>query len=130
TFDERDRLLSETRVVGLEDDPQNGETNDLTTSTTYDVHGNVLSHTDVAGNTVYRSYYMTNGQLASETDPLGNTSVLAYHPHFVFLAAALDPLGNISRFGYSSEDFSQILNFTDPQGNAFGFDYNSFGDIV
>jgi YD repeat-containing protein len=49
------RVLSETRVVGL-DDLTSGETDDVVTRYTFDEHGNMLTLTEPAGNTTTWTY--------------------------------------------------------------------------
>jgi RHS repeat-associated protein len=126
TFNQDDLVLSETTVVGQIDDAQNGETDDLTVSYTYDEFENLLTSTDVLGNsTVYT--YNEFGQTLTVTDPLGNTTQAVYDA-YGNLRRTIDPLGNSTIIDYDSQGVPSTI--TDPLGNTGSFTFSSFGDLT
>jgi len=104
TYDSRDRLLTETRVVGQEDRHENGTgsdqddrclsqfsstpvpCDDLTTRYAYNSLGQPMTTTDARGQRT-RNTYDQYGQLLTSTDPLGNTTRSEYDPQRIRPAA-------------------------------------------
>ena len=104
------RLLSHKNELGL------------STSKTYDKHGNCTSITDTAGNTT--SYtYDEFGNLAGICDPAGNTTSMTYDERNN-LVIIQDPLGKKALFAY---DNNNLATLTDTAGNTSQYSYDSNG---
>jgi RHS repeat-associated protein len=132
-----DFQTSSTLVVGLPDDPSNGENDDLTTHFTVDSVGHILTQTDPLGQ-VDRFTYNQLGLVQTASDSLGNTVRHDYdergNPK-----TTTDPLGNLKSFGYDShgnlESFTTVYrpDFGGQQPGSAGvvkFTYNQFGDAA
>ncbi len=127
TFDNDHRLLSETTVVGLEDSVENGETNDLTISNTYDLNGNQLTSTDKYGN-VTRTGYNGHNQPTSQTDAFGNTTQTGYDPHGL-PTSIRDVNGNVTSLKFDAR--GNPTEIRDDNGNLLVTNvYNQYGEVV
>ncbi|MEX0819362.1 MAG: hypothetical protein WD070_07205 [Pirellulaceae bacterium] len=102
-----DALLTETRIIGLDDsDPGNSENNDLTT--TYQVNA--------------------FGQPTLTTDPMGNATGTSYDGQGL-PDTTTDPLGNKTH-NYFDPETGDLLSTTDGNGNQTSFQYDAFGGVV
>ena len=126
-YDAQDNLLSQTTVVGLLDTPQNGETNDLTTTHTCDPEtGDRLSETNPRGlTTQYR--YNAHGQLTSTIRP-DSSSSNSYDERGL-LRNITDANGQVTSLDYDGRG-----NMTSMRNDAglvvFSGAYNSYGEIL
>jgi RHS repeat-associated protein len=94
-------------------------------SISYDVMGNVLSVTRLAGTsqavTTSFTYEPTFNQAVSVKDPLGQTTQFSYDPNGNLIALT-DALGNQTSFTYNAH--GQPLTLTDALGNRVSFTYD------
>lgn len=127
TFDADGNLLSETIVVGEEDSPANGETDDLKSVNTYDSSGNLETYIDGRGNTVFFSYNQY-GQMLTSTDPSGNT-VRNNYDQYGNLRSSTDPNGVSRSFSY--DDDGNLTTVTDDAGRIVTTNaYNRYGELT
>jgi RHS repeat-associated protein len=119
-FDEFNNLISKTEPH----DPS--DPNPITTSYTYDEHGNKTSATDPLGN-VTNYTHNNRGQVLTTTDPLGNTTIRAYDANGN-LVSITDPLGNVKSFSHDSH--GNVISETDPLGNVTQFEYDADGNMT
>ncbi|TVS17596.1 MAG: hypothetical protein EA424_12305, partial [Planctomycetaceae bacterium] len=126
TFDPEDRLLSETQVIGLDDDTSD-ETDDLTTVYVYNDAGDLVEAIDSRGNSVL-STYNSFGQPMTSTDPLGNTNRIHYDRRGL-PSTFRDTLGNTMRMDF--DDQGNLTSVRNPsQVTMVTSAYNQFGDMT
>ncbi len=148
TYNDKDRMLSETIVVGQIDSPANGETDDLTTSSTYDpTTGDKLTATDARGNvTTYT--YNGYGQITSTSSPTGTTTT-GYDARGLPTCIE-DAIGKVNRFEFDDKgnlkrvfndanvllvdnahnQYGDLTSLTPAAGHVTYFDYNLDGNQV
>ena len=108
------RLLSHKNELGL------------STSKTYDKHGNCTSITDTAGNTT--SYtYDEFGNLAGICDPASNTTSFSYDERDNLISVQ-NAAGKSNRNTY--DENNNLINITDLMNNTVSFSYDTNGLIL
>jgi len=145
SYDAEDHLLSETIVVGQIDSPENGENDDLTTTSTYDDAGNLMTQTDPRGN-VTRYSYNDYGQVTSVAGPGVSTSNT--YDEYGLLRHTYDTTGQSTRFDYDGRGnlttvkngdgvllfsrtynrYGEVLTSTPAAGHTTSFDYDQNGN--
>ncbi len=126
-FDDKDRLLSETQVVGL-DDTTSGQTNDLTNTNKYNTARDLIEAADVYGNKTFTTYNEF-GAPTSQADSLGNTTTNFFDQYTGNLTYTSDSYGNSTSLSYDAD--GNVKSTNDRNGNTqFTASYNSFGEIT
>jgi RHS repeat-associated protein len=126
-YDTHNNLLSQTIVVGQLDTPENGQTNDLTTTYTYDPEtSDKLTETNPRG--IVTTYtYNTHGQLTSTNGP-GVSSSISYDDRGL-LSRMYDANGQATHFDHDDRG-----NLTSMKNDArivvFSGTYNKYGEIL
>lgn len=90
----------------------------------YNALGQILSHTDGAGNTVSYTYDVLGRNIAVKTAE-GNTTNIAYDP-IGLVTSVTDPLGGVTAYTYNKSN--DILSVTDPMGNRALYTYDANGN--
>lgn len=128
TYDAVGNTLSETMVLGEDDNTTNNpdDPTDLITSYTYDSRGNTLTETDGLGNTT-RFSYDSFGNVLTTTDPLGNTSTNRYDSKGN-LTSITDASGQATDFSYDSAGNPSSISL--PGSSAQTFVYDSAGNVT
>ena len=111
-----------TQVTGSVQCPVCGPAGRGPISYTYDSQGNVLTSTDILGNTFTYTYNSTFNLVTSITDPLNHARTFAYDS-LGNLTSVTDENGHATTFTYDS--YGQPLTSTDPLGNQTKFTYDS-----
>jgi RHS repeat-associated protein len=91
---------------------------------TYDVTGNVLTHTAQDGS-VTTFTYNANGELLTTTDAKKGVTTFTWNQDWT-IATQTDPLGNLVAYGYDS--LKRLVKVTDPNGGISTFGYSIAGD--
>ncbi|MCZ2343882.1 MAG: putative Ig domain-containing protein [Bacteroidales bacterium] len=144
TYNALHQPLEVRQVVGEVDSPENGETDDLVTTTVYDSVGNPITVT-APGGAVTRTVYDSHGLPTSVIDPLGNPTYLSYDSHGNLLstrsaegvvsAFAYDSHGNLtsvtrgdatSTMTYDAQ--GRVASTVDPSGNITTYAYDANGN--
>lgn len=107
--------------------------NGNTTTSTYDLAGNLTSSTDGLGRTS-RFTYDTLNDVTSATDPLGITTTFTYDAKGNLLSRSR-PLTSTSqaqvvRFGYDPARPGDVTSVTDPNGAVWRFSYDAQGNLT
>ncbi|MFN6161464.1 MAG: putative Ig domain-containing protein, partial [Planctomycetota bacterium] len=127
-FDAKDRLLSETQVIGLEDGVGNSETNDITTNNRYNDKGDLIESTDIHGRKTIMTYNEW-GVPTSQTDPFGNTTFNSFSNTTGNLVATSDNFANQTSFKYDED--GNVTETRDRNGNVqFSASYTPYGEIL
>lgn len=127
-YDGKDNLLSETVVVGQLDTPENEETNDLTTTYTYDpATGDKLSEKDARGVTTEYTYN-DHGQLTFTSRPGASSPSTVYDdrglPNWV-----QDANGQITDLEFNGR--GNLTSMTNGAGvTVMHATYNKYGEIL
>lgn len=103
-----------------------GTPNAITTSFTYDpIFNRLTSSTDALGNTTTRAYD-TAGNLASITDPRGQKWTFQHDANGE-LTGVSDPLGNTAAYAYNN---GLVTSITDPLGNKSLQTFDAVGRTI
>jgi RHS repeat-associated protein len=148
TYDAANHLLTQTTVVGLEDTPENGEHDDLTTKYTYDDFGNQKTITDPRGNVTYFTY---NAYGEPETIASFDGTTTNHYDQYGLLRSVTTSDGRATRFDYDAQgnptqvyddrtgalfvtntynDFGDLTSSTPTAGRATYFDYDAVGNRI
>ncbi|MEZ6048649.1 MAG: putative Ig domain-containing protein [Planctomycetaceae bacterium] len=131
TYNDNDLMLTETQVIGLEDNATNGETDDLTTTYTYTADGDLKTQTDNLGNKS-QNYYNSDGDLYLQIDTYGNRTTYSRTPYGSgYKQSVTDPFNNtttITQTANGAGDRYDIV--TDPNNKNTFIYYNSYGDVI
>ncbi|MCA9039981.1 MAG: RHS repeat-associated core domain-containing protein, partial [Planctomycetaceae bacterium] len=133
-YNEEGQPISETRVVGLIDGQGNSETDDVTTSVTYDVYGNVLTRTGAVGLTTTYEYdsagRLTKVTLPTVADPQNGGTLTAPVYEYGFddygnMDSITDPLDRVTNF-----TFGDFFNQTERTLPVVGSEYLEYDDAL
>jgi RHS repeat-associated protein len=124
-YDEYNRVVSATLVIGAVDSVLNGETDDLTSTFHYDSSGAMTSMTDSLGLTT-RFTYTDSGLPVTISDPAGNTARFAYDTAGNLLART-NPAGATTYSQWDSH--GNMAGYTVGATHA-AFQHNEMGDLV
>jgi len=136
TYDAKDRVLTETTVVGLIDSLDNGETNDLTTRYRYDEQTGDLLETIHPRGTSTATHYNGHGQPTTTFDELQNPTTNVYDERGLLSATyapALDANGQrtsvVTRMDYDPKgNLTKVYN--DAGILLVNSTYNQYGDVT
>ncbi|MBU7007156.1 leucine-rich repeat domain-containing protein [Phosphitispora fastidiosa] len=92
----------------------------------YDDVGNIISVTDVKGNTTLLDYD-SRGNLISVTDPTGRTIKLEYDENDNLIALE-NEVGKKNSYTY--DENNNVTSLTNPMGSTTTYSYNSEGQLV
>ena len=95
-------------------------------SYTYDLAGNILTHTDANGNVTTYSYNAL-GNLISETDALNNVTTYTYNSDGE-LTSVTDANGNTTSYQYDAA--GQLTTITFANGKTQQFWYDAAGNVI
>ena len=126
SFDANGNATSETLVIGQPDSTANGETDDLTSTFTFDADSNLTSQTDLRGNTS-TTLYSSDGTPTVITDVLGNVTRRSVDPNG-FVDQIVTPDGQQRDFAYDLS--GEVTAFTLNGQKRFDSVVNRFGDVV
>lgn len=121
--------------------------NGVTTTTIYDLVGNIIKETDAKGNSTLYTYdlfnrlikvtdalgnsirytYDANGNITSKTDAKGNTTTYIYDA-FDRLVKVIDPNGNSIIYNYDASN--NKIRFIDANGNTYYYKYDSLNRLI
>lgn len=113
----------------------------------YDASGNLLTHTNRAGD-VWSFVYNTNGQVLQMTNPLGGVTTNAYD-NFRNLSTVRDPAGNLTTYHYDAhqrlnkitwadgsfrlfeyDSMNRVISRTDERGFSIRTEYDEYGNLI